>query len=146
MSVSDLDHATHRVDCAKSVGHMRHGYKPSLRVHQFLVRFQDYLAVVVDWNYAQAGVLFLAKHLPGDNVGVVFHAGNQDLIPCLETRAQVAKCYQVVSFRSPANEDDFTILPSMYQPLHLGAHGFIGLSRSLTQGMHATMDVGVVLG
>jgi hypothetical protein len=95
-------------------------------------------------NHLQRGPSFLAQHLPGHNVGVVLHVGDDDLIPGLDEAAAEGRSHQVDALGCPAGKDDlFAVarideLPYRFTGCLVFSGGF------LSQGVNTPVNVGVV--
>ncbi len=86
----------------------------------------------------------LAQHLPGNDVGVMFQAGDDDFVARFDVVAAPALRDQVDAFGGSANEDDLFGGARVEEPLHLGARLFVGLRGALAKLMHAAVDVGAI--
>ena len=67
---------------------------------------QHQLAAIVDRHDLQHGARLLAQHLPRDDVGVVLHRGDQDLVAGPTVRRAIALRDQVDGLGRAADEDD----------------------------------------
>ena len=76
---------------------------------------------------------------------MVFHFGDDDLIPGAEPAPAVALRNQVDSFRCPAHEDDFLVGCGVDEGLYSFPGRLVGFRRLFAQGMHAAVDVGIVI-
>ena len=61
---------------------------------------------VVDRRDAQPRALFFAQHLPGHDVGVVLHGGDEHFVARADVRAAVGLRHEVDGFGGAAHEDD----------------------------------------
>ena len=80
VAVGGLGHFGDGNDRAQGVGDVGDGYQFGAGAEEFFVFFENDLAGAIDGHDAQAGAFFGAEHLPGDDVGVVFEPGDNDLI------------------------------------------------------------------
>jgi hypothetical protein len=88
----------------------------------------------------------LAQNLPGDDVRVILHGRDDDLVTGLQPQSAVAVCRQVDGVGGPADEDDLPLLAGAEKLADLSAGAFLRLRRPLTERVQAAVDVGVVLG
>src|SRR5437660_236798 len=56
------------------------GDKLGLLAEKTPILIKNYLAVMVDWNHTKPGTDLFTKHLPWNNIGVMFHRGDNNLI------------------------------------------------------------------
>ena len=82
--------------------------------------------------------------LPGDDVGVVFEGGEQDLVAGLQAGARVRLRHQVDRFGGAAREDDLARRRGVHEVAHALARVFEHRGGFLAQLVHAAMHVGVV--
>ena len=74
------DNPLHRIDGAERIGDMRDGDDAGARTEQLLEFVEQQFAAIVDWSHAQLRALLLAQDLPGHDVGVVLHGGDEHFI------------------------------------------------------------------
>ena len=86
-----------------------------------------------------------ADHLPGDDVGVVLHAGHQHGIAGSQVGPAPGLCHQVDGVRRAGSEDDFFGAGGVDVGCNLAAAAFIGFRGQLCEVVGATVDVGVVV-
>jgi hypothetical protein len=104
----------------------------------------EQLARFVHRRDTQHGAAILANHLPWDDVGVVLHGGDENLVARLDESLAVTVCDQVDGLGGSANEDDFALICCAEEPLHLHARGLVGRGRARAEQMHGAVHVGVV--
>src|SRR5262249_20335415 len=76
------------------------------------------LATIIDGSDPQLCASFLAQNLPGHDVRMMLHGGDQHFIATLNMSAAIGLGHQVNRFRCTPNEDDFTHLRGIHKPLH----------------------------
>ena len=145
-AVRQLDDSADGVDRAEGVGEVRHGDEPGPRPEELLVLLQQQLAPVVDGDDAKDGSLLLAQELPRDDVRVVLHRREDDLVSGLEGGPPVALRHEVDRLRRASDEKDFPVLPRVDEAPHLGTGLLVGGGGALAQGVDAAVDVGIVMG
>src|SRR5438128_4524341 len=94
-------------------------------------------AAITDRHDAQHGPFLLAENLPGDDVGVMLHVRDDNLIARSDMRSAEALRDQVDPFGGAAHENDLARLDGVEEALHLNARRFIIFRSLLTQPMHA---------
>ena len=69
-----------RVDRAQHVGHRCHGNEFGLR-REILIELRKVEPQVIgEWQPAECRSTFLANHLPGNDVGVMLHVGDENFV------------------------------------------------------------------
>ena len=106
----DLNNLSQRIDRAQRVGDMRDGQQFRARSQQLGQLVHHQLAAVVDGNNPQLGALFLAKHLPGNDVGVMLHGRDEHFVAGAHVFAAIGLRDQVDAFRGAAHEDDLALI------------------------------------
>ena len=135
-----------RVQRAEGVRQMDKGHQPDpATVQQPLIFFQNQLAGIRERRHLQQRPSALAQHLPGHNVGMVLHGGDEDLVTGLDGAATEAAGHQIDAFGNVAGEDDFLSVGGVEKGPDLLARTLVGHRRTFRQQVHAAMDVGVVI-
>ena len=120
---------------------MRDGDEFRSLVQQSVVFVQHQFAGVVHRNHAQRRALFFAQHLPGNDVGVMLHRRDDDLVAGADELAAVAVHHQVDAFGRAANKDALLRVARVDESFHLLARAFVGGGGLLAQVMNAAMNV-----
>src|SRR5581483_10906171 len=97
------------------------------------------LAAAVDGGNLQRAARLIADHLPGDDVGVMLEAGDQDLIARPEARACIRLGDEIYALGRAADEDDLTGGLRIDEPAHPLACALVRLGRGLAQRMDTAM-------
>src|SRR5215472_3201739 len=124
---------------------MRYGNEPGFRSQELLEFFKPQFAAVVDGSHAQGRAFFFAQNLPGHDVGVMLHGGDQNFIARADVLAAVGLGYQVDRFRGASRKDDLSAVRGVQKTLYRNPGLFVVLRRPLRESMHATMDIGVIV-
>ena len=146
LGVGQFDNLLHRQDCAERVGYVSDGHQLGARRQHPLVFVQQQLTGVVNGNHPQHGALFLAEHLPGDNVGVMLHVGDDNLVAFADVLASVGLSDDVDALGGAAGIDNLVVVGGVEQPAQLGPRVLVVLGSVLAQRMDAAMHVGVLGG
>ena len=133
-----------RVDGAEGVRDVGDGHHAGARIEQLFVLLHEEFAALVHGNDAQFGVLLFAEHLPGDDVGVVLHRRDDDLVAGLHVLAAPGTADQVDAFGGAADEDQFIFAARIQKALGLGAGFLVGGGGALGELVNAAVDVGAV--
>src|SRR5439155_2105113 len=92
---------------------------------------------------AESGANLLTQELPRDNIGVVLHGGDDDLVTRLEERPAVALSDEIDAFRGPTHEDELSRVRSIEKPPHRVARALIGVGSLFAQEVDPAMDIRV---
>src|SRR5262249_56652061 len=84
------------------------------------------------------------EHLPRNDIGVVFHRRDDDLVSLLEKSSPITLRNQVYRLRSAANEDNFPFAPGVNKALDFLARRFIGCGRPFAQIVDAPMNIRIL--
>ena len=98
---------------------------------------------VVDGQDTDFYTLTSLKQLPGDDVRVVFHLGDEHLVTFLHKSLTEARCHKVDALRSATGKDDFTCTAGIQEPTYRFACLFVQVGRLLGKEMHTTMYVSI---
>ena len=104
------------------------------------------LPVVGEGDVAEDRAGHLRRELPGDDVRVVLHIGEQDLVALLEELPPPALRDEVQRFGGPAREHDRARIRSAEEAGELGSCSLEGLGRLLTERVDPAVGIRVVVG
>ncbi len=142
--VGRFDDGFDRIDRAERVGYVHHGDDAGLRPEHLQIGIHVQLAFVAYRDHLELGARLSGEHLPGNDVGVMLHGGDDDLVAFLETRAPVALRHQVDAFGAAAHQYHFAAIGSVDESLGRVSGTLVVVGRPLAQGVHAAMHVGIV--
>src|SRR5690606_30164924 len=108
-----FDDIFYRIDSAESVGYMNQRDYFDPRAQHFVEFLQDYLSLGIDGDYFKRCFFFLAKHLPGNNIGMVFHGRDDYFISLAYEFPAIGIGDQVNAFRGSLGKYNFLRLPSI---------------------------------
>ncbi len=117
---------------------------PRERIEQTLQLVHAQLPGVGHGHDAQGRPLFLAQHLPGDDVRVVLHRRQHHLVAGVDIHAAKRLGDKVDRLRGAARENHVANARSANKALHAEARLFIRLGGPLAERVDGTMHVGVV--
>ena len=104
MLMRKCDHLRQRIFCPKHVGDMSNCQQTSFLIKQRRQRLQLQSTVGVERDHTQLCANACTKHLPGDNVSVVLHLTDDDVIARSHIAVAPAIGDQIDPFRRAADE------------------------------------------
>ena len=137
------NHLLDGVDGAQHVADVGDADELGLWGEEPFVFIQQQLAAVVHGDDAKHDAALGGLQLPGDDVAVVLHGGDDDLVARLHLRLAEGGRQEVDALRGASGEDDFAGRAGVDKPAHGLAAGFVQLCGLLGEEMHATVYVGV---
>ena len=141
--VGDANDVGHGIDRAEGVGHVRHRDNPGARAHQRFELVEQQLAAIVDRRHAKACTRSLAQHLPGHDVRVMLHGGDEHFIPGANPRGAEHVRHEIDALGRVARVDDFLDAAGVEIRADLLARPFVLIGRQLTEQVDAAVHVGV---
>ncbi len=90
----------------KRIRDMRNGRDPRAGPEQLLEFVEQQFAAIIDGSHAQLRAFFVAKHLPGNDVGVVLHRGDEHFIAAADVLAPIGLRHKVDGLGGAAHKDD----------------------------------------
>ena len=99
--------------------------------------------VLGDGNITQLNASLLGEHLPRDDVGVVFHLGQDNGVAFCEVGSPPRVGDKVDAFCRTAGDDDLVRIEAL---LEFTPTGLVAFGRFPRQGVNRSVDVGVGLG
>src|SRR5437867_5643678 len=140
-AVRERDDLVDGIHGAEGIGNVRNGDDTGLRSKKFFVLLKKELSPIADRHDTEPGPLLLAKDLPRNDIGMVFHLGDEDLITRPDMLAAKAGGYQIDTFRRAPHEDNLTGLSRIDELLHLDTRILVGPCGSFAQSVHSAVDV-----
>lgn len=131
------------VDRAEHVGDVGDGHESGAFAEQVLVFVQAEFAFLGDGNHPEGDAFAGGLELPGHDVGVVLHGGDNDLVAGLHAGVAKGGCDEVDRFGRAAGEDDLVRGAGVQEGLYRPARFFVRFGGPLTQVMDAPVYVGV---
>src|SRR5690606_22963343 len=98
-----------------------------------------------DGNGYHFGAALGADHLPGDDVGMVLELGYQHAVTGIEVMTPPAVRHQINGFGHAAHPDNLPGTGAVEKTAGGFAGAFKRLGRSITEGVNAAMNIGVVV-
>ena len=80
MIMGNLNHFLDRIDRTQNIGHMYHAHNLRSVSEKLLVFIHQKFAAIVHRNNFQIDAFPFSQQLPGDNVTMMFHYGNNHFI------------------------------------------------------------------
>ena len=114
-------------------------------IQQRVISIKQQLAGIVHRYDAQQCALLFTEHLPGDDVRVMFHRRDNDLVAGADELTTIAVHYEVDALGGAAHKDAFFCIARVQETLHLLARSLISRRGFLTEVVYAPMNVRVLL-
>ena len=143
MAVGHINDLANRIDRAKSVRNVRDADELRFRPEQLREFLEDQLAAVVDRNHSQLRAAVFAEKLPGHDIRMVLHVGDDHFIARMNLRAAVGLRDEVDALRGAAHEDDFGWARGVDEFLHGRARRFVFLGRLFGKMVDGAVNIGV---
>lgn len=137
-------HLGNGVDRAEDVGDVAHGDKARALVEERAVCLHVEDTTGIHRDDTQGDTLVAPEKLPRDDVGVVLHDGEYNLIAILKEIA-VGGSHEVDGLGGATGEDDLLDGGGVDHAAHALAGDLLQVGGLLRQGMDAPVDVGLVL-
>ena len=144
--VGELDDFFHRHHGSKRVGDMGNRNELGPLVEQPAKLIEHQLAIVIDRNDSETRAHLLAEHLPGHDVGMVLHGGHDNFIARAEKLPPIALRHEIDRLGGAANENNLLQPAGVDEAPEFFPRLFVERGRQLAQIMHATVNIGVLLG
>ena len=141
VAVGDGNHFLHGIDRTQHVGDVGEGDEAGVLREEVAVEVEIQLSVLIDFHHFDADALALLEQLPGHDVGVVLHDGEDNLIAVAETLA-VGGDHEVDGLGRAAGEDDFLFLRRVEEGTHFLARVLLHFGGFLRKLVHAAVHVG----
>ena len=122
---------------------MGHGHETGARSEEALVLVEEQFAAVVHRDDADDDAAPVAQQLPGDDVAVVFHDGEDDLVAFLHAGFAEGCGQEVDALGGAAREDDFVRGAGVQEAAHRLARCLVQLGGLLGEEVHAAVHVGI---
>ena len=132
-----------RVDRAEDVGHVCKRDQLRAASQEGAINVEVEQAILGHGDEFQLDAAFRLKHVPGDQVRVVFHLGQDDEVARLEVGARPRVSYEIDRLGGIARVDDLTRRSGVDELCDLLARAFIHGRGFLGQSVNTAMDVGV---
>ena len=98
-----------------------------------------------DVRHDDTGAALLGRLLPRDDVRVVFHAGEQDLVACLQPALGQPVGHEIDPLGRATDKDNIARRRRADEARHIFAGTVVGIGSHLTQIMHTAVDIPVLL-
>ena len=137
VSVSYVDDLAHRIDGAEDVGEGgdSHHFRP--RGEELLVRLHIELSLIANRDHAELGAL----ELPGDDIGVVLHRGDDHFVTRLHKCSAVGVRHGIDAVGGASREDHLRSLPGVDKTGSGLPCRLVRLRRHAAEVVDATMDI-----
>ena len=117
-SMSLGDDAFYRVDGTQGIGDVHHGHQLGVFRQQRLECSQVQFGIIRNRDDLEVGTGLLCHQLPGHDVGVMLHGGDNNVVTGLEKGPTVAVRHQVDAFGGAAGPDNLVAARGVDKALH----------------------------
>ncbi|GBC91307.1 hypothetical protein HRbin14_02073 [bacterium HR14] len=135
----------HRVHRAQHIGHMGHGDHARAFAQQAFESFQFQPPLVGDAPHDHLCARFLRHAEPRDQVRVVFHLGENNLVARFELASAPCVGNEVDAFGGAACENDFSHFAGVKELRHASARTLIEFGRLRAHPIRPAMHIGVIV-
>ena len=132
-----------RIDRTQDVADVRDANDFRPLAEELFVLVHTEPTVVGDRHHTQADALSCLKKLPRDDVAVVLHLAEDDLVALLHKSLSEAGCHEVDALGSAAREDNLTGAAGIQETAYRFARCLVQICCLLRKEMHAAMHVGI---
>ena len=141
--VGKLNHLLYRIYCTQHIGDM--GYADNLRTFrkQSLIFVYQKFAPVVHRNNLNGNTSFGSQQLPGNDITVMFHNGEDHFVTFLHKLFTKTGYKQIDTLRRSTGEDNFVRTGGIDKLPHCFTGSFMQFRSLLRKKMYTTMHVGV---
>ena len=140
------DHFLDRIDRPERIRHMRDGNHLCPFVQKIFVFVNDKLTAFIQRNHTDLCTALLGRHLPRNDIRMMLHSTDDDLIALIDKLTPVRRCDQIDALGRTTNKDTFRNLAGINKSLYLFTRGFIGCCRVLRKIMYSAMNIRMFLG
>ena len=137
VSVSYVDDLAHRIDGAEDVGEGGDSHHPRAWGEETLVRLHVELSLIADRDHTELGTL----ELPGDDIGVVLHRGDDHLVTRLHKGSAVGVRHGIDAVGGASGEDHLGSLSGVDEAGSSLPCRLVRLRRHATEVVDATVDI-----
>ncbi len=145
IAVAQFDDLLHRRHRAERVRNLGRGNQLRPRPQQILEFRHQQITCVVNRRDFQDRTRLLRKHLPRNDIGVVFEMSDDDLVAGLQMLATPGIGHQIDRFGGAAHEDDLFVLRCADESPSRVPGLFVGVGRPGRQLVRRAVDVGVLV-
>ena len=134
-----------RDPCAKHVRHLRYRDQPGLRADGVDHLLGIEAAIDLWLDPFQHDPLSFAQEMPGNDVGMVFHHAQHDLVPGPKPRRRPGVGHKVDAVRRAGGKDHLARIGGAKEPRDDPPHRFIPVGRKIGKVMQAPVNIGIFI-
>ena len=136
----------HRVNRTEGVGNVGESKQFDIAGEPFVdAAHIEEAAITRDWQVNKLNTDFIRQELPRDNVAMVLHLGEEDLVAALEKFISPGMGDEIDALGRAPGEDDLIDAPRIEELRGPGTGSFVGGTGAVTQLVDAAMHIGVVM-
>ena len=143
VGVSYLDNLLNRINCSKYVAHMGHADDLGLLRDQPFQLIEAEQTIIGNRDMLHHNATLHGLKLPTDDVGMVLHLSDNDLIASLHLTLAERTSHKVNGLGSASCKNDLLNLAGIDKLTHFLASGLMQIGSLLREVMHPTMHIGI---
>ena len=140
-----LNHFSYRIFGTQHVGYLSNCQQFCVAVDKLRKHVQFQRTVLIERYHSQFCTGAFAEHLPGNNIGVVLHGRDNNVISGLHRAHSPAVCHEVDPFGGAAYKHNLFRRLRADKARHLTAHVLHAFGRFRAEGVYATMHGGITM-
>ena len=131
------------IDGTKHIAHVRDGDEASALVEESPVCLYVQSSIVSDGDYPYFDTHASLYQLPRNDIGMVLHVANDDLVALLHESLREARSHQIDTLRGATCEDYLAGLFGTDEFSHRLSASFVQVGGRLRKEVYATMHIGI---
>src|SRR5262249_18525979 len=136
LPMSNLNDLANGIDRPQRIRDVSYSHDLCSGIDQLLEFIEQQFAAIVNWRHSQACALLLTNYLPRDDIRMMLHGGDEDLVPSPNVSTPIGLGDQVDSLSRTTNKDDLFRSRRVYELLHGFARCFMLFGCMLREEMN----------
>ena len=141
--MADPDGFFDRIEKTEDIADVRHGNQPGARGQKSLQTLREQVSIFFDRPNFQLRFLAVAKHLPGNDIGMVFRLRHDDLVTLINKRFSKGESNEVNGGRRAGSKNDFFPSSRMDPLLYTVSGPFVFFRGHSRKKMHGPMRISI---
>ena len=133
----------YRINRSQHIRNMCYRNQFGTRSKQLFQRIFHQFSTIIDRNHPNHNAGALCLQLPGNNIAVMFHLRNNDLVTRFHLASHKAGSHQIDTLCRSTGENNFTGRTGIDETTYRLACSFMQLCSLLRQEMHSAMYIGI---
>src|SRR3990167_2601446 len=140
-----LDDTGHRDYRPQGIGDVDYRYNTGPFIQEFFICLHDQFALVINRDHLEHRAGLFAQDLPGDDIGMMLHGGDDDFIPGLQGTPPERLGNQIDRLGSTTDKYDFLVGAGVEKVPDLLPSRFVCGRGLRAERMHTAMDIRIVV-